>query len=815
MENKGKTITSVLANALMVFIGTYSILFGSITAFNVRLESGTVLLFCVLSSIVFSGFFFLEKYKKPIYIGTAVFLILFFLAYSKEIVDGFSAFLNIVTELFSRFSESISPSDAVHLTARQLIDVNTAFFSFLAVLFSFVFSFTLIKLHSIFPTLTISVIAFSLCLVFVKRVPDTVPVVMFFIFLTTLIMMSFVKQNKHKHIHFMYFVFLPLMLSFLVLISVIFPEGSYNRTDLAKDMYRYFATIFPLNSTKDPNTSFEESLDSSGTSESNESGEVSGDDTSGQDIDGQNNYNRVNLSDADPANNTDEIVMRIKSNTAGKILLRGFSLDAYSGDSWLKFNDTIKSNLQFFESISSFSDSYRYDSLATGSSLATYLAMTSSNFHMGQLEVYEEKTGGEVVYSPYFPVLTSNSNFVYNDDSAILYSNNYIDHRNVKASYSFNSFYCDDILAEIDYNNAERRTQQFLHVNELEERYSQYVNQYYTSIDNGTEDFLYDYIDGDSFMQINDREALVEAVRSYVKGCAKYKLDAKITPEGKDYVKFFLSESKEGYCMQFATTATLIFRTLGVPARYVSGFYVTVGTNQLNQLVPVTQKSAHAWVEVYFEGIGWIPVDVTPGFSGDGGTDNNSEDTTSHDTSSGTTSHDSSSQESDDNSTTVSQQVSSVDPSGESTATISSVAVEDSSIAEASSESENNIINIIIENKTVVISTSSTFLFCAIIATFILGRFSVRKKRRIKFSQSDTNRAAITAWNYITKLKGYGVVPEKEVYRLAQKATFSKHALTADEVTIITSYADQQARGVDKKLGFFKRIVFRYFKRLF
>ena len=60
--------------------------------------------------------------------------------------------------------------------------------------------------------------------------------------------------------------------------------------------------------------------------------------------------------------------------------------------------------------------------------------------------------------------------------------------------------------------------------------------------------------------------------------------------------------------MHFATTATLLYRSLGYPARFVSGYSAVV--EKTTTLVP--DYAAHAWTEIWIDGLGWIPVDVTP-----------------------------------------------------------------------------------------------------------------------------------------------------------------------------------------------------------
>jgi transglutaminase-like putative cysteine protease len=72
----------------------------------------------------------------------------------------------------------------------------------------------------------------------------------------------------------------------------------------------------------------------------------------------------------------------------------------------------------------------------------------------------------------------------------------------------------------------------------------------------------------------------------------------------------FVTRTRAGYCQHFAGAMALMLRQLGVPSRVAVGF--TSGTRQGNDWV-VTDHDAHAWVEVWFPGQGWIPFDPTPG----------------------------------------------------------------------------------------------------------------------------------------------------------------------------------------------------------
>ena len=89
-----------------------------------------------------------------------------------------------------------------------------------------------------------------------------------------------------------------------------------------------------------------------------------------------------------------------------------------------------------------------------------------------------------------------------------------------------------------------------------------------------------------------------------------YTLSPQSPPEGEDFVTWFLTEGREGYCVHFATAAVALFRSAGIPARYAEGYAVPSGYDGL--WVDVPDYNAHAWVEVYTGGTGWLPVEVTP-----------------------------------------------------------------------------------------------------------------------------------------------------------------------------------------------------------
>lgn len=96
---------------------------------------------------------------------------------------------------------------------------------------------------------------------------------------------------------------------------------------------------------------------------------------------------------------------------------------------------------------------------------------------------------------------------------------------------------------------------------------------------------------------------------------ADYDLNTPAMEEGEDFAEHFLKEGR-GYCVHFATAGALLLRMQGVPARYVTGYVVRLDGAGRGE---VMDGDAHAWVEVYVDGCGWYPVEMTPGYSGGGG----------------------------------------------------------------------------------------------------------------------------------------------------------------------------------------------------
>jgi transglutaminase-like putative cysteine protease len=100
------------------------------------------------------------------------------------------------------------------------------------------------------------------------------------------------------------------------------------------------------------------------------------------------------------------------------------------------------------------------------------------------------------------------------------------------------------------------------------------------------------------------------ALQDYFRNTGGFTYDTTVdTRSGTDAVSAFLA-SKHGYCVQFSSAMAVMARLLGIPARIGVGFLP--GSKQSNGSWSVSLNDAHAWPELYFEGVGWVRFEPTP-----------------------------------------------------------------------------------------------------------------------------------------------------------------------------------------------------------
>lgn len=114
------------------------------------------------------------------------------------------------------------------------------------------------------------------------------------------------------------------------------------------------------------------------------------------------------------------------------------------------------------------------------------------------------------------------------------------------------------------------------------------------------------------------------ALESYLREFP-YNLDVPAPPPDQEFVDFFLFDAQEGYCTYFSSALAVMLRSVGIPARWVQGFRLQIplddpddhldGPIHTGGVSLIAQgNDAHAWVEAYFSGYGWVLMEPTSGF---------------------------------------------------------------------------------------------------------------------------------------------------------------------------------------------------------
>lgn len=152
-------------------------------------------------------------------------------------------------------------------------------------------------------------------------------------------------------------------------------------------------------------------------------------------------------------------------------------------------------------------------------------------------------------------------------------------------------------------------------------RYAEFVNQEY--VKSQTTDRVKALA---MSFEAADKYEYINKVRAYLEENMEHTMLSGKCPEGIDFVENFLFNTKKGYSTHFASAAAVLLQARGYATRYIEGYYIPVDVfnntpsdrMQGYKTIDITDQYAHAWIEVFDETYGWIPVEVTPGYwSGD------------------------------------------------------------------------------------------------------------------------------------------------------------------------------------------------------
>lgn len=135
------------------------------------------------------------------------------------------------------------------------------------------------------------------------------------------------------------------------------------------------------------------------------------------------------------------------------------------------------------------------------------------------------------------------------------------------------------------------------------------IYQYYTALPEDLPQRVYDLGREIGETASNDYDRL-KAIEFYLSKL-EYSTEPGKTTKGHDFVDYFLFDSKKGFCTSFASAMAVLGRTMGIPTRYVEGFVADLSEYDYKQY-KVRNHKAHAWVEAYIKGVGWVAFEPTP-----------------------------------------------------------------------------------------------------------------------------------------------------------------------------------------------------------
>ena len=275
-----------------------------------------------------------------------------------------------------------------------------------------------------------------------------------------------------------------------------------------------------------------------------------------------------------------------------------------------------------------------------------------------------------------------------------------------------------------------------------------------------------------------------EHIAALVLGSARYDLDPGRMPSSEsDFALWFLRDGESGYCVHFATAATVLLRAAGVPARYVTGYMLEAVAGEA---VTVTEENAHAWAEYYEPNLGlWIPLEATPA--------------------------DEASVQTLRPQTAPLEPTAAMEPVPETTQPMTEAPTE----ATAPPETAASEIRQPSPEKPSTQEKGRTFPWGLLLLPLMGLALAIQRSarltlRRQRQQRGDPNRQALLRWREAERLaRLLKESPTEELMTLAQKAKFSQYQLTKEELARFDSFNRTCLRRLKKK-PWYLQLIYRF-----
>ena len=446
-----------------------------------------------------------------------------------------------------------------------------------------------------------------------------------------------------------------------------------------------------------------------------------------------------------------ETAMTFRSDVSGTVYLRGKSYGDYMGTAWSAAVENTHGN---------------------GMNYAGHSILNHSEHEKHQFQVFTSGTY-DILYLPYYTMTGTLGDVSVPSGELTSYGGDFYRH-SVDPADPGSSFSLPSSLIQ------------------EEQQYREYVHSYYTRLPESTRGILSQYCAENG---LNAGQAgILSEVSSLIRSQGIYDLSVEAYPDS-DYAVYFLTVSHRGYCIHYATAAVALFRAMDIPARICEGYMVNCIPNAN---VRITGENAHAWAEVYVDGFGWIPVEVTASQgassvfpeAGSGESPGNLPEEFSP-------AEGSLEPDSGNDASTVPEDESSA---GEQEQPEESEQPEDQN-SDASPSTVHSLLRILLWLLGIP----------ALFAAFLYARYSLlRFRHKSRFASAGTNQKAIMIYRDALRVSSFGAEVPESIRVPAEKAAFSLHELTDEEYA--SSYTAYKSMVTDtySSLSRWNRFLFRF-----
>lgn len=742
------TLSVLLADILLLLLGLFGVTQCFVTAFSLPADRLILTASIVMFAGMFIGIFSMKRFILPVllllaavYCGTAYWLRTYFL-------QGFIITTNRIMSELGSHSRFTFPLYRVDLPRGDYEEACTIFLIFLLFFLSCFLGWAIRRRHSFWLSLA-GTAPFLLVPLGFTIMPAWPSVLMLLAFWSTLLLSrlsansSFGRTAAAGKVSLLA---LPAVILSLLLLNFFVPQENYVRPQSIESLRTELEAGIYQSPLLNP-------------------GSANAD------------LGRANLSRSGNLQYTGKTVLRVRNPQKTPIYLHAFSSSIYTGTSWEPLPDSA------YEALNQ--ALYFNPQNMAGQFFSLYAQPEEREALFMEVEIENIGANKKCIFAPYGlatrPEEFSGGAFVndsYIQSSSLFGSRNYsLQAWNVPGFSRSASLEANAPFAA------------------AEQAYRSFANTHYTQLPQEIKmklRWLCEQI-GIPNAQSATQSEVVNAVVEYVRSSGTYTLSPGTTPAGRDFVDYFLFENHKGYCVHFASSAVAMLRAQGIPARYAEGYAVTATDYGVDGWADIPDRRSHAWAEVYTPGLGWQPVEATPGVHLSAGQMNEPDGTME------------STPSSEPESEAQSEPESSSEPQSEA---------ENSSALESESSSS------LPENpEGGSFHTAAPILLPLAIAggcilLLLLRRAFLLWRRKKGFAAPDVNRRALHLYQYLIQLADFGEPMDEHAEELALKAKFSPHRLSDDEIGYLQTVSNEAGRHAYERLNAVQKMLFKFWKCL-